>query len=104
MTNPLAKGSPAYGPKIDLHEWCEEQNRSRLAERMGRWYFVREVDGAAMVDCLEGVDGSNVRLLLDGKLPDFHGWPANRMKGYRKWLLGVAQQGVACRIELPRAA
>lgn len=94
-TNPLAeRRAAASTPRTGgLRAWCDELNASRLAERMGRWYYVRKTGEGEQIDTLEGVDGANVRLLLAGKLPDFYGWPKARMDGYRNWLRSVAEAG-----------
>lgn len=95
MANPFDQHrSTAPESRIDLRAWCEAQNGKRLFERMGRWYFVREVDGADTIDCIEGTDGANVRRLLAGNLPDFVGWSEARMSGYRRWLWDCARRGL----------
>lgn len=96
MANPFDKFRDGDGgpPKTDLRAWCEAQNRTKLAERMSRWYFVTEKDGSKLIDSLDGTDGENVRRLLDGNLPDFHGWSEKRMQGYRRWLWNCAVRGL----------
>jgi hypothetical protein len=96
-SNPFDKHrqQPASGPTSEsLRAWCDENNRKKLTERMGRWYFVVKVDGVEKVDTLDGADGANVHKLLNGVLEDFAGWPANRMEGYRRWLWDCAQAGL----------
>lgn len=100
ISNPLAKRrheaandrATSFGP--DLRAWCDEQNRKRITQRMGRWYYLREVDGETIADTLTGCDGENVHRLLNNELPDFAGWPPARMEGYRRWLRGVAEAGL----------
>lgn len=93
MANPLDTMAPPI-VKTDLREWCETQNSSKLAERMGRWYYVTEKDGSRLIDSLDGADGDNLRKMIDGALDDFHGWPPKRMQGYRRWLWNCATMGL----------
>lgn len=85
----------APGGTFDIRQWCDDHNRTRLAERMRRWYYVNDNEGTEFIDCLEGDDGDNVRRLLDGKLEPFDGWPRPRMDGYRAWLTKCARLGLA---------
>jgi hypothetical protein len=101
MASPFDKHREPATAGVGLREWCDTQNRKQLFERMGRWYFVAKSDGVERIDSLDGTDGENVRRLLDGTLPDFAGWSAARMDGYRKWLRSVAEQGL---LESPRIA
>lgn len=80
--------------RTDLWAWCHDQNALRITERMGRWYYVAEKDDNRFIDSLDGTDGENVRRELDGTLPNFQGWPAERMAGYRRWLRSVAIKGL----------
>lgn len=89
----LTEGLGTRAEKIDLFAWCAEQNAKPIFRRMSRWYYVAENDGAEVITALDGGDADNIRKLLDGKLPDFVGWPEPRMAGYRKWLGMLARQG-----------
>lgn len=85
----------ASGYAFDLRQWCDDHNRTRLAERMRRWYFVNDNEGTEFIDCLEGDEGENVRKLLDGEVIEFDGWEKPRMDGYRNWLAKCAKLGLA---------
>ena len=74
--------------------WCDEQNRKYITRKLGRWYYVGDVDGVDTTIVLDGTDGENVHRLLDGNLVDFYRWPESRMKGYRKWLQSCADRGL----------
>lgn len=92
MANPLALAREPV-QSSSLRAWCEEQNAKPLFRRMERWYYVTKSDGAETITSLTGCDANNVRRLIEGALPDFEGWPASRMNGYRRWLQSCAEAG-----------
>ena len=92
MTNPLTGYEQTT--KTDVLGWCDEQNRKPLTAQMSRWYFVKEINGVERCEVIEGADGAAIHNYMDGVLPEYAGWDANRAKGYVSWLHRMAAQGV----------
>jgi hypothetical protein len=95
MTNPLMahEAEQAKLSRTDCLAWCEAQNRHPMTARLGRWYYVNEVNGSNRCEVVEGTDGDNVHRLMNGETIKFEGWPEKRMRGYLTWLRGVAERG-----------
>ncbi|MBB4859647.1 hypothetical protein HNO88_002976 [Novosphingobium chloroacetimidivorans] len=85
----------------EMRAWCQRQNDSPMFAEMEHWYFVDTVSVPAdpdrksnQITHLEGVDATNARKLIRGRLDDFNGWDEQRMDKYRSWLRSRIRRGM----------